>query len=29
MLLEKIKLLLKQNDVAAVFNKHFGSIQTT
>ena len=26
MLLEKIKLLLKQNDVAAVFNKHFGSI---
>ena len=26
MLLEKIKLLLKQNDVVAVFNKHFGSI---
>ena len=26
MLLEKDKLLSKQNDVAAIFNKHFGSI---
>ena len=27
MLLEKDKLLSKQNDVAAIFNKHFGSIK--
>ena len=26
MLLEKDKLLSKQKDVAAIFNKHFGSI---